>query len=206
MSLKIKGRVQGNMRKDRGKSQRIFLILSHNNKENNLERMYDVMGTTGNVYTVSIKTSPSCTCPDHTTRFRRCKHIYFVLTRIMKVRQEHEDIEKYSDEDLELMFENIPDVTNNLKVDTSQLNKYKKMKKTGNGEVCQKELYEDDQCPICLDDLDNCDEELVFCRYYCGNSIHAECFNMYNSKQNQVKCLYCMHQWEKDIAKYINLE
>ncbi|RYQ85296.1 hypothetical protein Ahy_B10g104817 isoform B [Arachis hypogaea] len=41
-----------------------------------------VFGATGNVYTVNLSSTPSCTCPDRTTP---CKHILFVLIRVLGV-------------------------------------------------------------------------------------------------------------------------
>ncbi|KAG4392134.1 hypothetical protein GLYMA_04G084500v4 [Glycine max] len=41
-----------------------------------------ILGATGNVYTVTLSSSPSCTCPDRTTP---CKHILFVLIRVLGV-------------------------------------------------------------------------------------------------------------------------
>lgn len=204
----IKGfRVTGTecARKKRGKSQRIFLILTHES-DKDYERKYEVMGTTGNAYTVTVNARPSCTCPDHTTRNRRCKHIFFVLTRIMKVREDQEDIEKYTEDDLEEMFENIPNITENLKVNVTQLNRYRTLQKNKNGEVDRKEIDDDEMCPICLGDMLDCDEELSYCRYYCGTNIHKECFDMYNSKQYSIKCLFCHNNWIEEKKNYINLE
>lgn len=195
-------------RKSRGKSQRIFLVVTHEHDDCILERKYDVMGTTGNIYTVTIKTAPTCTCPDHISRYKRCKHIYFVLTCIMKVQQDQEDIQEYNDNDLNSMFLNIPEITNNLKVNKNLVNKYKSLKKNGNGEVKQKDIDEDDQCPVCLDNLCDCDEELVYCKYYCGNSVHKECFEIINKKKDNITCLYCTKAWSKTAitaSQYINL-
>ncbi|KAL2346948.1 hypothetical protein Fmac_000948 [Flemingia macrophylla] len=41
-----------------------------------------IFGATGNVYTVALSSTPSCTCPDRTTP---CKHILFVLIRVLGV-------------------------------------------------------------------------------------------------------------------------
>lgn len=196
------------VRKARGKQQKIFLILTHEYDESELERKYEVMGTTGNVYTVGIVNSPTCTCPDYTTRNKRCKHIYFVLTRIMKVKSDQEDIEEYSDEDLQDMFENIPQITENLRVDASKLAKFKSLKKNGNGEVEKREIDEEAMCPICLAELYDCDEELIHCRYSCGYSLHKQCFDMYNSKQHgECKCIFCQKPWENELKKqYLNIE
>lgn len=48
-------------------------------------RVYSVLGSTANVYTVTIRERPSCTCPDHIKRGDPCKHILFVMHRVLKV-------------------------------------------------------------------------------------------------------------------------
>lgn len=194
-----------NTRKSRGLEQKIFLILTHEYEKNILERKYEVMGTSGNVYTVTIKNDPDCTCPDYVNRHKRCKHIYFVLMRIMKVSEGLENIETYSDTDLEVMFENIPQITENLRVDSCKLAKFKQLKKNNNGEVKMREITEDDLCPVCLDGLYECKEELIYCKYSCGHGIHKQCFDMYNTKQDNIKCLFCHKEW-KNNSQYINLD
>ncbi|VBB17960.1 hypothetical protein YASMINEVIRUS_423 [Yasminevirus sp. GU-2018] len=194
-------------RKSRGKAQRIFLILTHAYEDDVLERSYDVMGTTGNAYNVCIKTSPTCTCPDYTTRHKRCKHIYFVLSRIMKVTEDQEDIEEYTDDDLRDMLSNIPQITENLRVDAGKIAKFKALKKNGKGEVEMRPINEDDVCAICLGDMYECDEELTYCKYSCGSGIHKDCFDRYTAHRAEgAKCLFCMKQWERQGTAYINLD
>lgn len=48
-------------------------------------RVYSVLGSTANVYTVTIRERPSCTCPDHIKRGDPCKHMLFVMHRVLKV-------------------------------------------------------------------------------------------------------------------------
>lgn len=195
--------VKDEQRKTRGIKQKIFLILTYEYDDDKLERSYEVMGTTGNVYMVTINESPSCTCPDYVTRAKRCKHIYFVLTRIMKVRTEQEDIEKYPNDVLRNMFDSIPIITESLRVDATKLNKFKELKKNKNGEVKMRKIMEEDMCPICLMELDD-SEDLVYCKYSCGNSIHKECFDMYNLKKTEIKCILCQNLWNPD-RQYIKL-
>lgn len=45
-----------------------------------------VLGATGNVYTVKLETKPSCTCPD-AAKGHTCKHILFVMLRVLKLPQ-----------------------------------------------------------------------------------------------------------------------
>lgn len=195
-----------NARKERGKAKNIFLIQTHEYDQKNRERKYDIMGTTKNVYTVTINKIPKCTCPDYKQRHNRCKHIYFVLTQIMKVSREREDIESYDDNELEDMFNKIPIITENLRVNAQCLQKYLGTKnKNKNGEVEMKEASEEDICPVCLGDIMDENEETVYCKYSCGQCIHAKCFEMYNSQTKAIKCLFCQKDWTIDKKDYINL-
>jgi hypothetical protein len=202
----FKSRVIEEERKSRGKAQRIFLIMTHEYSIDDLIRSYDVMGTTGNVYNVCINTSPTCTCPDYMSRHKRCKHIYFVLSRIMKVKDDQEDIEEYTNDDLQDMFDNIPQITENLRADAYKIAKFKALKKNGNGEVVMKDFHEDDVCPICLDDIYDCKDEIAYCKYSCGNVIHKDCFDRYIEHRHEpAKCLYCHKPWEQEKSNYVNL-
>lgn len=44
------------------------------------EENVDIVGTTGNIYTVTISYEPSCTCPD-AMKGNQCKHIIYVRVR-----------------------------------------------------------------------------------------------------------------------------
>lgn len=196
-----------NIRKERGKTQNIFLIETIiNEKDTDKIREYVVMGSTGNVYHVKIKNVPECTCPDYKTRNIRCKHIYFVLIKVMN----NVDNEKpsYSDEEIKNMFDTIPYITNNLIVDNKVNETYEQLKhniKTIDCSEVSKKPHSDDLCPICLDDLDNGDE-LDFCKYSCGKQIHKVCYEMWCTKR-KAECIFCKKGWtfsEKE-EKYINL-
>lgn len=41
------------------------------------EEVIEIAGSTGNMYSVHIGLSPSCTCPDH-QKGNQCKHIIYV--------------------------------------------------------------------------------------------------------------------------------
>ncbi len=141
-----------NPRKERGKKQNIFLI-ERLPKIKNFHRNFIVMGSSGNVYEVKINDKPSCTCPDHTSRNNRCKHIYFVLIRIMHVKKGDEDKDIYTKQNLKKMFKSIPKITNNLLINKQFKDRYDSQKRVVNGmKVEQKST--DDLCPICLDDLE----------------------------------------------------
>lgn len=192
-------------RKSRGKTQKIYMV--DNSNIDDLTKTYDVMGTSGNIYTVTVSNKPTCTCPDFMSRGKRCKHIYFVLIRIMKVDSSDEDQGEYSNDEIKNMFGKIPDVINSLTVSPDLKDKWKNMKGTGDKksiEISQKPL--DDVCPVCIDDLDN-GESLVYCKFSCGKNIHKSCFDQWCKVKKEKKCIFCFKQWDKikENYEYINL-
>ena len=193
-----------NPRKERGRGKNIFLIQTYEYDQKIKERKYDIMGTTKNVYTVTVNNTPSCTCPDYKQRNKRCKHIFFVLTQIMKVGEEREDSNSYSDNELDDMFSKIPEITENLKVNAQCLEKYL-CTQNQNGEVNMKNINDDDVCPVCLGDMLDQNDEITYCRYSCGSCIHTNCFAMFNSQKNIIKCLYCQKDWTLEKKEYISL-
>jgi len=178
----------------RGQKQKLFLIETVETGKK-LEKEYVIMGSTGNVYKVVICNNPHCNCPDYTQRMNRCKHIYFVLIRIMNA--PNVDQETYSNRELTQMFKNIPEITNFLKV-TENVKKTYEMKK--NKKISEKDF--DDLCPICLDDLLN-DEEILTCKFSCGKHVHSNCYEMCNKGKDTRLCIYCKHTI--DQQGYINL-
>ncbi len=181
------------------------------------KRVYLIMGSTGNVYSVVITNKPTCTCPDFRQRKKRCKHIYFVLIRIMKV--ENPIIKKFTNDNLDEMFNNIPLITNNLIVDKSKRDKFHEItnniKSNNSKEINSKtdnkvkqRLNDNDICPICLDNINN-GKELDYCKYSCGLTLHKKCFQMWE-KRNKGICVFCRANWYKNKKKnkpnlYVNL-
>lgn len=186
-------------RKQKSKLQSIFLIETILSEENTLERKYVIMGSTGNIYNVVINNIPTCTCPDFVTRHNRCKHIYFVLNRVMKV--DNEDKEIYSETELQDMFNDIPNIMKHLMVNDELKDTYDKLK-SNNSVKCNKK-DSDDICPICLDNLEN-GEELDYCKYSCGKQIHKVCYGMW-IKKHPATCVFCRAEWNKENNTYINL-
>ena len=151
------------------------------------ERQYLIMGNSGNTYTVTISNQPTCTCPDHTTRGNRCKHIYFVLIRIMNTYNYTE--KTFSDEELEEMFLNIPQVAKNLMYQGDEPQEQKEVKQ---------KFEKGDVCPICLDPLEN-GKELDYCKYSCGQTIHKKCFSMWEKSKGGI-CVFCRGKWYSNFS------
>ena len=173
----------------------IYLIESFPYLETENERTYLIMGSTGNVYTVIISNKSSCTCPDYRKRKKRCKHIYFVLIRIMKVENPEKKI--FSNEELKEMFNNIPLITNNLIIDKNKREKFyeitNKINLNKSKKKIEQKINDNDICPICLDSLNN-GKELDYCKYSCGLSLHKKCYQMWE-KRNKGICVFCRANW-----------
>ncbi|KAJ4290057.1 hypothetical protein N0V88_006561 [Collariella sp. IMI 366227] len=52
------------------------------------EEMVELTGSTGNIYTVVIAQQPSCNCP-HAQKGNQCKHVLYVLARVLRAKYEH---------------------------------------------------------------------------------------------------------------------
>mgnify|MGYP002624714842 CR=1 FL=1 len=170
-------------------SPAIYLIESlPEDEETPFERSYVIMGNSGKTYTVTIAHKPRCTCPDFKSRSSRCKHIFFVLIRIMNIANFKD--RTYSEEELTAMFKNIPEVAKNLI--------YQGELPVQQEEVNQK-FDKDDVCPICLDPLEN-GKELDYCKYSCGKTIHKKCFSMWEKSKGGI-CVFCRGQWYSDFPK-----
>lgn len=59
--------------------------------------------SSSNSYNVNITKNPSCTCQDFTFRKKKCKHIYYVLMKVLRISEELEDKNKYTDEEIKDM-------------------------------------------------------------------------------------------------------
>lgn len=184
-----------NIRKENSKKDGLYIIEVADVDEHS--KKYVIMGHSGKVYETLITNKPSCSCPDFKYRRKRCKHIYFILLKAMKVKADDTDNPEYTDDDIENMFNKIPPAMDHLYVNDYMHNKYEKAKKEAKnkGKVIVVEMKStDDSCLICLDDLEN-GEELDYCKYSCGKPIHSLCFKMWTSKRPNC-CIICKADWD----------
>ena len=169
---------QTNQRINRGKTQKIYLV---NRNVNDQTAIFNIMGTTGNIYEVKLSGSPTCTCPDFSQRHSRCKHIFFMLAKIFNVKDPNQK---------NFTSEEISQYINNYKANIAKFNiKYDII--AGSIDVGIKGL--DDDCCICLDTVLNGDK-YVYCKTTCGRCIHADCYNMVVKKT--LKCPYCSNTFK----------
>jgi hypothetical protein len=142
-------------------------------------------GTTGNVYTIIINKVPSCDCP-HALKGNQCKHIIYVLARVLRVRPDLEYQLAFVSSELQEIFQNAPPLPSETADESA---------KDGN----RKNL--EGECPICCVDFepDN-PEEVVYCKASCGNNVHKDCFKQWaaTKRGGEVTCPFCRAPWQGD--------
>ncbi|KAI7848289.1 hypothetical protein BDC45DRAFT_318525 [Circinella umbellata] len=74
---------QYNRRLDRANSQSMFIVRQ--TIVNESKQVFHVMGSTKNVYEVTIAKHISCDCPDFDKRHDHCKHILMILNKGFQV-------------------------------------------------------------------------------------------------------------------------
>ena len=74
-------------------------------KNNIHERKFNVNSVSGNKYTITVNRLIDCTCPDCQYRVRRCKHINFIMNKIL-----HEAYPSiyYDNKALDNLFRHLP--------------------------------------------------------------------------------------------------
>lgn len=181
-------------RKIRGMAQPIYLINFDTQKENTESKKFTVLGTTGSVYTVTINESPSCDCMDFRLRRKRCKHIYFILIRVMKVPEANEDIPIFTKEQVTQMFTNMQDIAKSVYINDELKRMYNIECEINIAQKKTVPMRDEPSCPICLDDI-NC-EPFDYCKYACGNPVHVACFNMWVKGKKEQTCVLCRSKWK----------
>lgn len=174
-------KVENNERAHRAKTQKIF--LANRNIEDN-SATFQVLGSTGNIYNVTLNGTPICSCLDHITRGSRCKHILFMLIKIFNVENPYKTTFTQNEIEAYINSYKINISKFNVQIDPNIISKTNISYDVG-------EKFLDDDCCVCLDPLNN-GEERVHCKKICGRCVHLECYNMI--KKVSKKCPYCMQK------------
>ncbi|XP_057957407.1 uncharacterized protein LOC131150600 [Malania oleifera] len=168
-----------------------------------------VLGSTGNVYTVTLATAPSCTCPDPTNP---CKHILFIFIRVLGV----------SVTDNRLRRRTLPPchLTRLLATPTSPASLAGvRLRERFHQLFCQMrrpsppqpvvEIKDGTVCPVCLEEMRSEGAERVVACETCRNPIHMECQMMWkrSRRRRAASCVLCRARWREraDREMYVNL-
>lgn len=185
-------------RLSRAKQQRMFLI--DRNRTTSIdgtyeEEVFDIAGTTGNIYQVTVSKIPSCTCPD-ANKGNQCKHIVYVMVNVLKAR---EDL-AYQ---LALLSTELAEIFANAPVTPQSSGDVAAATLTTDTGGSRKPVEGD--CPICVMEFEE-GEDIVWCKAACGNNVHRHCFEQWQrSKLGPVKCVYCRSAWKGDKKNVKNI-
>ncbi|KZV37199.1 mitogen-activated protein kinase kinase kinase 1 [Dorcoceras hygrometricum] len=170
-----------------------------------------ILGATGNVYTVSISSTPSCTCPD---RAVPCKHILFVFIRVLGVPLDNSCLWRRTLRPCQLhRLLDIPTSVEAL-ADAAVRERFHQLffKENGGGGSRTPAVVVSDcdgACPVCLEEMKR-DTKVVVCET-CKNVIHEMCFLAWKRScgRRYATCVLCRARWRNngggEQEKYLNL-
>ncbi|XP_047307335.1 mitogen-activated protein kinase kinase kinase 1 [Impatiens glandulifera] len=188
------------------------------------ESEFSVLGSTGNVYTVCLSTTPSCTCPDRTVP---CKHIYFILIRVLGVPMDDSSIRRKTLRPCQLnRLLRLP-VSQDSLAGATLRQRFHQLLQQKQGPSLDRDHYNyyDEElekgtiCPVCLEEIlllgREDDPKLLACST-CRNFIHEECLQEWKIRSctgrrrgAAATCVVCRARWRTPPAAssstYINL-
>ncbi len=159
-------------------------------QEQEEEETVTLTGSTGNIYTTTIARQPRCDCPHARAGHAPCKHIVYVLARVLRARYDL----VYQ---LALLRGELREVLAGAPLSSS----------AGGSDGRRKPV--DGDCPICFCEMEvdgRKGEEVVWCRAACGQNVHRGCFETWAATKRrqqadgggEVTCPYCRSVWEGD--------
>jgi len=160
---------------------------------------------------------PTCTCPDHARTTQNCKHILFVLLRVVKLdRTLAADLEllispRFSGTQMKKLSARIPVLHNGSSSDVQSMPSQASSSLLSAIHCVlaqRKQVSADDECAVCYEPMDTNNEEhdpIVWCKKQCGNNLHSACFDQWAnsaiSRNDPVTCPYCRAEWLDDVVK-----
>lgn len=182
------------VRRDRALSQRIYLLEELAQTSPNT-KAWSILGSTDTVYTVTLERSSTrgiaklgwdCSCPDFENRCSPCKHVYFVVFRVLGVTE---------DDSSERVWEVAGQVRSLSSMPFPPTNDLPEQPTTGVedrqgcGIVLRKE-WKNEDCVICYEPMTKIDKT-VWCTRSCGNSFHSACFVRWRHHAKANRCVLC---------------
>jgi hypothetical protein len=185
-----------------------------------------VLGATGNVYTVTLSTTPACTCPDPAVP---CKHILFVLLRVLGLSLDEACVWRQTLRPCQVArlvgTPTYPDVLAGARAREKfhQLWSPRPAAKAADGqqEASSRRPFESASCPVCLEEMAPASQgggpviaaqqSVLTCRT-CQNAVHAECFARWKRSRARraATCVVCRSRWRQpnrvqEKEQYMNL-
>lgn len=190
----------------RAYTQRLYLIEQEPMDEHSTSCALSVLGSTGNVYTVTLAHIPTCNCPDFQKKQDCCKHLLFVLLKVVGLPRSNPLVfqRAYLSSELEHLFGLLSNRQvggrSGVLANTSVRQTFAQLKTgspvkptTTTSNERRRSLDENNDCPICFDPMSN-KERLTFCQYGCGANFHTDCMTRW-CRSAQMSCPLCRCPW-----------
>ncbi|KAK9149295.1 hypothetical protein Scep_008052 [Stephania cephalantha] len=174
-----------------------------------------VLGATGNVYTVTLSTAPSCSCPDRTVP---CKHILFVFLRVLGLSLNDTCLRRRTlrpcQLDRLLGARVSPETLAGARTREKFHELFSQMAGVGPPPPRRKvELEDGATCPVCLEEMvarEGDGSRTVVACGTCRNPVHVECLLTWRRSRGRraATCVICRAKWRDFRAeqeKYLNL-
>jgi hypothetical protein len=144
---------------------------------------YDITGSTGLLYHVRLTTSNQwqCTCPDWLRRRIECKHVFYVLLRVLRCDRSSL---------LSPAILNFKTICAQVASTQFASTNIKQLLSLSLQEVKERRATST-ECCICIEPLGDDNSKLVHCETTCGNALHRDCHVMMNRSQKKDICPYC---------------
>ena len=183
----------------RAKTQPIFLLESTIGEES---AVFTIKGATHTVYDTKISAAlrPECSCPDHQIHGNMCKHIFFVLEKILRYddAQIHEAFGSPGaqcwDNTSKQIRERLGHLDAGVVADEAAVARYHQIV-SSDGKV----THRNDECAVCLTDINETTpasgasgkkQDLQVCPT-CLNAVHLICWKKWASVKGADRCVYC---------------
>ena len=198
------------IRIERALTQRLYLVSRQVLAED--QQAFAVLGSTGNVYNVTIGQTPACNCPDYGKKGNTsCKHVLFVFLRVLRVASTNPVVWQAAllKQELVEIFAAAPSVGTGPLASAAVRSTFARINgasaddcaPAGAAATIQRRPVSG-PCPICFEDMiDNAAgksaaEETVWCQATCGLSVHATCFRQWaRHSKGAPTCPYCRSAW-----------
>ncbi|XEU97740.1 hypothetical protein FSHL1_003026 [Fusarium sambucinum] len=157
-----------------------FYIISRTSRgtETCPEEDFELVGSSGNTYTVSIGKRLSCNCPHHSLGFQQCKHIIFIMKKVLNAPDELVYQQALISTELKSLF----DSASSFSAEPQE-------------EPVKRRPIEGG-CPICYCKLDEKKKaSIVWCSAACGHNFHMQCLKIC-ARPGKVKCPVCRSDWK----------
>ena len=194
------------VRLHRALRERLFLLQRHPQQGDVSPSVkFEVLGSTGNVYTVVVAEIPSCSCPDSSVP---CKHLLFVYLRVLRLPAESPLLYQVALVPTELieMFALAPAdsgrhvMASDIVLQTFLHGAAPNVPGQSRSGVTRRAVDTTEDCSICFEPFGT--ERLVWCEVQCGNSLHAACMAMIvGHSDRNARCPLCRAPWADSGAE-----